>query len=90
MIALASDDVAAEAMRLASELRTDGVRVDVFPHAAKLAAQYEVAERKRIPYAIVVDADKLRNDALEVRELATRKSTAVPRAALGAWFREQR
>ena len=87
LIALPSEAVAAEALRLASELRAAGVRVDVFPHAAKLAAQYEVAERKRIPFAIVADADRLRADALEVRELATRQNTAVPRSGLAAWLR---
>jgi histidyl-tRNA synthetase len=89
LIALPSDDVAAEALRLASELRAAGVRVDVFPHAAKLGAQYEVAERKRIPFTIVADAEKLRADALDVRELATRTNVAVPRAGLAAWLRER-
>jgi len=89
LIALPSDDVAAEALRLASELRAAGVRVDVFPHAAKLAVQYEVAERKRIPFAIVADTEKLRADALEVRELATRKNAHVPRAGLAAWLRDR-
>jgi histidyl-tRNA synthetase len=89
LIVLSSEDMTADALRLAGELRAAGVRVDVFPHAAKLAAQYEVAERKRIPFAIVADADKLRADALDVRELATRTNVAVPRAGLAAWIRER-
>jgi histidyl-tRNA synthetase len=91
LIVLPSDDVTAEALQLATELRKAGVRVDVFPHAAKLPAQYEVAERKRIPYAIVADAEKLRAAALEIRDLAARKQhgraarrgrRVAPRAAL--------
>ena len=90
LIVLPSDDVTADALRLASELRAAGVGVDVFPHAAKLPAQYEVAERKRIPYAIVADAEKLRADALEVRDLAARKNTAMPRGEVAAWLLARR
>jgi histidyl-tRNA synthetase len=87
LVALATGEVAADAIRLGAELREAGVRVDVFPHATKLGAQFEYAERKRIPYAIVADAAKLAADALEVRDLATRQSVPVGRAALGAWLR---
>jgi histidyl-tRNA synthetase len=90
LIVLPSDDVTADALRLASELRAAGVRVDVFPHAAKLPAQYEVAERKRIPYAIVVDAEKLRADALEIRDLAERRNTPVRRAEVATWLLARR
>jgi len=86
LIALADSDVTAEALRLASDLRTAGLRVDVFPHAAKLGSQFDVADRKRIPYAIVADAEKLRTDSLEVRDLAARQSTPVARRDLGAWL----
>ena len=89
LIALATDAVAPEALRLASELRAAGLRVDVFPHATKLVAQYEVADRKRIPYAIVADEQRLRTDTLEVRELAARRNAPVPRARLAAWLRER-
>ena len=89
LVALATGDVATDAIHLASDLRNAGLRVDVYPHAAKLGAQFELAERKRIPYAIVADATKLTTDTLEVRELATRQSTAVPRAELATWLRSR-
>ena len=87
LVALASGDVAGHALRLAVELREAGVRVDVFPHATKLGAQFELAERKGIPFAVVADAEKLAAGTLEVRELAARRSTPVPRAELAAWLR---
>ena len=89
LIALPSPEVAADALRLAVELREAGVRVDVFPHAAKLGAQFELADRKGIPYAIVADAEKLRAGTLEVRDLAARRSTSVARPALASWLRSR-
>jgi histidyl-tRNA synthetase len=87
LVALSSGDVAADAIRLAAELRERGVRVDVFPHATKLGAQFELAERKGIPYAIVADVDRLRAGTLEVRELAARQSTPVLRTELASWLK---
>jgi histidyl-tRNA synthetase len=87
LVALASGDVAGDALRLAAGLRDTGLRVDVFPHATKLGAQFEMAERKGIRFAIVADAAALGAGTLEVRDLAARKNTPVPRTELGAWLR---
>jgi histidyl-tRNA synthetase len=87
LVALASGDVAGDALRLAAEVRETGIRVDVFPHATKLVAQYELAERKGIPFAIVADAAGLGAGILEVRDLAARKNTPVPRAEIAGWLR---
>jgi histidyl-tRNA synthetase len=86
LIALPSPEATAGAFALATELRAADLRVDVFPHAAKLGAQFDVAERKGIPYAIVADPENLRADRLEVRDLATRQNTALARADLAAWI----
>ena len=89
LVAIATTDATIDALRLATELRTAGLSVDVFPHAAKLGPQFELAERKRIPYAIVADPEKIRTNTLEVRDLATRQSTPVARAELPAWLRQR-
>jgi histidyl-tRNA synthetase len=87
LVALASGDVAGDALRLAATLRESGIRVDVFPHATKLGAQFELAERKGIPFAIVADAAALAGGTVEVRDLAARRNTPVARADLPTWLR---
>jgi histidyl-tRNA synthetase len=87
LIALPVAHATTGAFALAAELRAAGLRVDVFPHAAKLGSQFEVAERKGIPYAIVADPAKLDAGGLEVRDLATRENTAVARPDLPTWIR---
>ncbi len=89
LIALPAPEAAAGALALAAELRAAGLRVDVFPHAAKLGTQFDVADRKSIPLAIVADPERLRADRLEIRHLATRANTPVERAAVVAWIRER-
>jgi histidyl-tRNA synthetase len=90
LIALRSADATRAALRLASDLRAAGLRVDGFPHAAGLGSQLELAERKGIPFAVVADADTLAAGTLEVREIATRQRASVPVAELAAWLRERR
>jgi histidyl-tRNA synthetase len=87
LIAVPLAEALGDAIRLASELRTTGLRVDVFPHPGKLGPQFELAQRKDIPFAVVADPQGLSTGTLEVRDLATRRSTQVARAELGAWLR---
>jgi histidyl-tRNA synthetase len=82
-----STAVAGEALRLAADLRAAGLRVDGYPNAGRLGSQFELAERKGIPFAIVADPEKLRSGTLEVRDLAARQNTPVPRPELAAWLR---
>ncbi|HXJ35605.1 MAG TPA: histidine--tRNA ligase [Candidatus Eisenbacteria bacterium] len=90
LVVVPAAEATAGAIRLGAELRQAGLRVDVFPHAAKLGAQFELAEKKGIPLAVVADAAKLGSGTLEVRDLATRTSTPVARAELAGWIRARR
>src|SRR5262249_43814192 len=89
LIALPAAEAAAGALCLGTELRAAGLRVDVFPHAAKIGAQFELAERKGIPFALVADPARLEAGALEVRDLRARQSTQVERGELAAWLRSR-
>ena len=87
LIAVTADAAAGDALRLAAELRDAGLAVDGFPHAGKLGPQFELGQRKGIPFAVVADPGALRTGELEVRDLATRQSTRLARAKLAAWLR---
>jgi histidyl-tRNA synthetase len=87
LVAVPSPQAAPEAMKLAAELRRAGLRVDLFPGTAKLPQQYELAEKKGIPFAVIADPGELAKDAVQVRDLATRQNTPLPRNELAAWVR---
>lgn len=87
LIAVPAAEAAAEAAKLGAELRAAGVRADVYPGAGKPVPQYELAQKKGIPYAVMADPAKLAAGTLEVRDLATRQNTPVPRAELAAWLK---
>src|SRR5262249_24841478 len=89
LIAVPLAEALGDAIRLAAELRGTGVRVDCFPQPGKLGQQFELAQRKGIPFAVVIEPDAVRTGTLKVRDLATRRETAVARDELGTWLRSR-
>ncbi len=57
MVFAAEDGQSLDSWRTAQELRRRGHRVDVFTEAKKPAAQYQYAEKKRIPWVVIPKAD---------------------------------
>src|SRR6185436_10672154 len=72
LVAVPGEQASSFALSLGRELRSEGLAVDVFPGAPKLGSQYELAERKGIPFAVLADPGAA---AVSVRELATRQNT---------------
>jgi histidyl-tRNA synthetase len=58
----------------ASRLRASGIACEVYPDSKKLLAQYGYAERKGIPYALLLDEGALNDGALPLRNLAKRST----------------
>ena len=54
---------------IADELRTTGLRIDVYPECDKLGRQYAFAEKKGIPVAVIVQDS---GDTVTVRDLRSR------------------
>jgi histidyl-tRNA synthetase len=90
LIAVPSPQAAPEALKLAAELRRAGLKVDLFPGTAKLPQQYELGEKKGIPFAVIADPAELARGAVQVRDLATRQNTPVPLGELAAWVKGKR
>lgn len=59
---------------IASRLRGRGIAAEVFPEAKKLAAQYGYAEKKGIPYALLVDKASLAAGEYSLRDLKKRST----------------
>jgi histidyl-tRNA synthetase len=57
---------------IADELRSAGLRADVYPEPRKLGQQYAFAEKKGITAAILCDAEQRAAGVVTVRDLSTR------------------
>ena len=51
-------EAGAAAQAMGAKLRVDGLRVDVYPGVAKLPQQFELGEKKGIPFALLANQDE--------------------------------
>ncbi len=59
--------------KIAGELRSLGVNVEVFPDCVKMGKQYAVTDKKSIPWGILFSEDDVKNNTLTLKNLTTRE-----------------
>lgn len=68
-----------EALRLASDLRAAGLRVEWFPEVARMAKQFKYADRQGIPIAAIIGPDEIKSSQVALKDLRTGDQDLVPR-----------
>lgn len=59
--------------KAAAQLRTHGIACEVFPDAKKIGQQYAYAEKKGVPFAILMNQSDAKNGTMSVKSMATRQ-----------------
>ena len=75
-------ELAQESLKLATLLRQDGIRTEVYCRPTRLSTQIKYADTKGIPYAVILGSDELEAGAVAIRNLASREQQIVPREEL--------
>ncbi|WP_413581011.1 histidine--tRNA ligase [Bdellovibrio sp. HCB288] len=75
---LFSAEMRAPLMKLALEMRAAGLRVDIYPDAAKLKNQFKYADDRKIPYTVIIGGDELASGVVKLKSMAERSEEAVP------------
>ncbi len=82
MVTFLSDDLRADALRLATELRAERLRVEVFPEGSrKLDRSLKYASGRNVPVLAILGEDERARGEVTVRDLQTRQQDAAPRAS---------
>jgi histidyl-tRNA synthetase len=76
-IATVQEEVKAEALKLAQELRDKGIPTETDLKARNLSKQLEYANSALIPYVIVLGPQELKSQALKIKNMATRSEIEV-------------
>jgi histidyl-tRNA synthetase len=79
MVTIWNADSAADAIRLAGELRATGLRVDTYPEPDKLGKQFKYASSRGVPFVTVVGEDEAAKGEVAVKNLETGAQTSVAR-----------
>jgi histidyl-tRNA synthetase len=83
MVTIWSFDAIPDALRLAAELRSGGLRVEVYPEADKIGKQFKYAASRSIPFVLVVGDEESAQALVTIKNLATGEQRRVPRAEAG-------
>ena len=75
-------ELAQESLKLATLLRQNGIRTEVYSRPTRLSTQIKYADTKGIPYAIILGSDELETGSVAIRNLASREQQVVPRETL--------
>jgi histidyl-tRNA synthetase len=70
------------AMKAISELRKNGLKVEMYPDNAKIGKQFQHADKRGIPFAILVGEDEIKNNLFSLKNLASGEQQKVDLATL--------
>lgn len=65
------------AMKAIAKLRSEGVKVELYPDNAKIGKQFQYADKRGIPYAVIVGGEEVQNKVYNLKNLATGEQQTV-------------
>jgi histidyl-tRNA synthetase len=88
MLTVWDDDSIKESIALATELRAEGFRVDLYPEADKLSKQFKYASARNIPWVIVLGEAERSRGEIAVKNMRTGEQRALSRTKAAAELRK--
>lgn len=80
LVTIWSDETVAESLKLASELRLQGLRVTVYPEADKIGKQIKYADVIKVPYVCMLGESELAEGRVTVKNMKTGEQETIERA----------
>jgi histidyl-tRNA synthetase len=90
MVTLWNEAARGDALALAGELRTSGLRVDVYPEAEKLGKQFKYASSRNVPFVAVVGDDERAQASVSIKDLRTGDQQTMPRGDAAQFVQTRR
>jgi histidyl-tRNA synthetase len=86
MVAIWSEDAISESIRLAQELRTGGLRVDLYPETDKLGKQFKYASSRGIPFVAILGDEERALGKVAIKDLRTGEQRLLARTDIAKWL----
>jgi histidyl-tRNA synthetase len=87
-LSLFDEATLSDSLRLASELRDAGIRVEWYPKPDRLKKQFKYADRNQIPIAVIIGPDEIENESVTIKDLRTQKQETISRSGMVERIRE--
>jgi histidyl-tRNA synthetase len=79
MVTIWNEDSVSESIALAAELRSKGLRVELYPEADKLAKQFKYASARGIPFVTIIGEDERLRGEVAIKEMRSGEQQSVKR-----------
>jgi histidyl-tRNA synthetase len=84
MVTIWNEESFGESLSLATELRSAGLRVDLYPEADKMGKQFKYASSREIPLVAIVGDDERARGEVAIKDLKTGEQRSVKREAVAS------
>ena len=88
MVAVWDNQSLLESIALATELRTTGLRVDLYPEADKLGKQFKYASARAIPFVVIIGDEERARGEVAIKDLASGDQRSVKRENVATTIRK--
>jgi len=89
MVTIWSDETVADSLKLANELRAQGLRVTMYPQADKEDKQWKYANSIGVPWICTVNQEDIDEGVVSFQNLRTREKYREPVSKVSAKIKEQ-
>ena len=73
------------AFMLVQQLRGNNIRCELYPDTAKFDKQFKYAEKKNIPYTVIIGSKELTDNTCTIKKLATGEQQTISRADINSF-----
>jgi len=84
LVTIWNEETIAESLKLAYDLRAEGLRVLVYPEADKLGKQFKYASTINIPFVCVLGESELAENKVTLKNMQTGEQETVAREEIAA------
>jgi histidyl-tRNA synthetase len=88
MITIWNEDSVSESLALASELRCQGLRVDLYPEADKTGKQFKYAASRGISFVAILGDDERARGEVAIKDLRSGEQRSLKRSEVAAAIRD--
>jgi histidyl-tRNA synthetase len=78
MVTIWNEDSVSESLALASELRAQGLRVDIYPETDKMGKQFKYASARGIPFVLILGDDERAHGEVAIKNMKTGEQLRLP------------
>jgi histidyl-tRNA synthetase len=80
MVTVWNEDSVGESLALATELRRQGLCVDLYPEADKMGKQFKYASSRNIPFVAIVGDDERAREEVAIKDLRSGEQRSLKRS----------